>query len=132
MLARNFLRSLFAICLSCLLFLNSFASPALANDVAMIQNGSMIEDVGIVNGSVRDVGIVLLNTVEEVGRGFWRGFGEAVGGAVGVVTVCYVVDVAITPLFPPAATYLPMCPAIGATVGTFSSVKAMSKASGHA
>jgi hypothetical protein len=122
MLVTKILRPLFAICLSCLLLLNSFASPALADDVYMMQNGSMIEDVGS----------VLLHTIEDVVGGFWRGFGETVGGAAGAVTVCYVVDVAIVPLFPPAATYLPMCPAIGATVGTFSSVKAISKAAGHA
>lgn len=106
MLARNFLRSLFAICLSCLLFLNSFASPAFADD-----------------GSI----------VEKVVGGFWSGFGGTIGSAAGAVAVCYVVDVAIAPFAAPVAAYLaPMCPAIGVTVGSFGSVVVGSKVAGHA
>ncbi|WP_295616085.1 hypothetical protein [Chamaesiphon sp. GL140_3_metabinner_50] len=107
MLTKNFLRSLFTICLSCLLLLNSFATPALAD-----------------NGSI----------IEKVVGGFWTGFGSTIGGAAGVVTVCYVVDVAIAPFAPPvAASLAPMCPAIGVTVGgSFGSIIVRSKLAGHA
>ena len=128
MLVTKIFRPLFAICLSCLLLLNSFTSPALADDVYMMPNVSMMQN----GSSIEDVGRGVLHTIEVVVGGFWNGVGQAIGGAAGAVAVCYVVDVAVTPVFPPAATYLPMCPAIGATVGTFSSVKAMSKAAGHA
>jgi hypothetical protein len=106
MLVTKIFRFLFAICLSCVLLLNSFASPALADD-----------------GSI----------VEKVVGGFWNGFGGMIGGAAGAVTVCYVVDVAIAPFAAPVAAYLaPMCPAIGVTVGSFGSIVAGSKVAGHA
>jgi hypothetical protein len=106
MLVTKILRPLLAVCLSCLLLLNSFASPALADD-----------------GSI----------VEKVVGGFWSGFGGAIGGAAGAVTVCYVVDVAIAPFAAPvAATLAPMCPAIGVTVGSFGSAVVRSKVAGHA
>jgi hypothetical protein len=106
MLVTKIFRFLFAICLSCVLLLNSFASPALADD-----------------GSI----------VEKVVGGFWSGFGGTIGSAAGAVTVCYVVDVAIVPFAAPVAAYLaPMCPAIGVTVGSFGSVVVRSKVAGHA
>jgi hypothetical protein len=105
MLVTKIFRFLFAICLSCVLLLNSFASPALADD------GSM---------------------VEKLVGGFWQGFGGAIGGAAGMVTVCYVVDAAIAPFAPPvAASLAPMCPAIGVTVGSFGSAVVGSKVAGH-
>jgi hypothetical protein len=105
MLVTKIFRPLFAVCLSCLLLINSFASPALADD-----------------GSI----------VEKIVGGFWSGFGGTIGGAAGAVTVCYVVDVAIAPFAPPVAAYLaPMCPAIGATVGGIGGAVATSKVAGQ-
>ena len=106
MLITKCFRFLLAICLSCILLLNSFASPALADD-----------------GSI----------VEKVVGGFWSGFGGTIGSAAGAVTVCYVVDVAIAPFAAPVAAYLaPMCPAIGVAAGSFGSVVVRSKVAGHA
>ena len=89
-----------------MLLLNSFASPALADDSSI---------------------------VEKVVGGFWSGFGGTIGSAAGAVTVCYVVDVAIAPFAALVAAYLaPMCPVIGVTVGSFGSVVVRSKVVGHA
>jgi hypothetical protein len=105
MLAKKFLRSLFAICLSCLLFLNSFTSPALADSVS---------------------------NIEAFAESFWESMGGVIGVATGTVIVCYTVDVAIAPFAAPVAAYLaPMCPAIGAAVGGVGGVAATANVVGH-
>jgi hypothetical protein len=90
MLSKNFFRSLFAICLSCLLLLNSSISPAFADNES---------------------------SIGEFGRSFENGFGHKLGEDTETITVgltflavCYAVDAKIAPSVPLVAAVLaPVC-----------------------
>lgn len=59
------------------------------------------------------------SSVKNWTNGFWYGFGAFVGGSVGAVATCYVVDVAIAPVAPPVAAYLAtVCPYAGVIAGS--------------
>lgn len=90
MLSLKIVRPLFAVFLTCAIALNSFISPAFAD------NGSAV------NSFVNDFGDKI---VDEVGK------------AVAFVAICYAVNVLIVPFAPPIAPYLPViCPGIGSAV----------------
>jgi hypothetical protein len=99
-------RSLLAIVLTCVIALNGFVNPAFA------ETGT---------------------AVDSFSKGFWEGLGGIVGGAAGVVLVCYGVDVVILPIAPPVAAYLAtICPVVGGVVGGTGGAELVKEAVEHA
>ena len=106
MLSVKIVRSLFAVFLTCAIALNSFISPAFADNGSAVNSfdvsPTFADNGSAVNSFVNDFGDKI---VDEVGK------------AVAFVAICYAVNVLIVPFAPPIAPYLPViCPGIGSAV----------------
>lgn len=106
MSSNKIVRSLLTIVLTCVIAFNSFINPAFAETTT---------------------------AAESFSKGFWEGIGGVVGGATGVVLVCYSVDTLIIPFAPPFAAYLAtVCPVAGGLIGGTGGTELAKKAFEHA
>lgn len=116
-----------ALILGVTLMLGSIVQPAYASSFNTGSNN------GIINNNTYNYygDKTFLDTVDETGKAFLRGFAEGLGGWTAVVAVCMAADTAASTVFPPAIALLPYCPGIALAAGGGGALDGLKDAVAH-